>query len=459
MKIVLLLSLLSLACCLLNTRRSNSNMNSKNSISNKNDINSINSIRRLQKLYMAGPGADYIPDDLPQIDYDKLPKIEQSMKDNLDNVLTAFIADATIKTVSYYMLEFRDEINQRWMVQFGNFSYERDGSLSDGKWYQYIESMIKTDKHAIQVIMKTPKSFLRGKSSPEGNNVMVQYDHNIEPRKIAHKLLTVREDVSNELISDLGCILLENVEAMRYATAKAHDGVEAAEKSRRQTRMSYEGGCTPLRDRNYNDLSVLLTNAAIDLVKSTNKDNKEYQVFLDDFLNKMAADDKERNPLDRILHEPIGPRELIEEIYYLGLIEGVDKSSKSINILRLGKLLLDFRLALAVEITKICKAQNLEHRAYYRMITEHGGFQKIDLSGEPKYRLLDLDAEKRNAEKAALEEKNNPQIIPKETLVEQQAQNEAMITESSETTISTPNNADEEDVFDWNVGQSGPTLM
>jgi hypothetical protein len=174
--------------------------------------------------------------------------------------------------------------------------------------------------------------------------------------------------------------------------------------------------------------------------------------------NRMAADDKERNPLDRILHEPIAPRELIEEIYYLGLIEGVDKSAKSINILRLGKLLLDSRLALAVEFTKICKAQNLEHRAYYRMITEHGGFQKLDFSGAPKYKLLDLDAEKRNAEKAALEEKNNPQIIPKETLVEQEAQNVAMITESSET-ISIPNNADDEDVFDWNVGQSGPTLM
>ena len=318
--------------------------------------------------------------------------------------------------------------------------------------------MIKMNKHEIQVIMKPPKSFLRGKSSPEGSNVMVQYEHNIEPRKIAHKILTVREDVSNELITDLGCILLENVEAIRFATVKAQDGVEAAEKSRRQTRMSYEGGCTPLRDRNYYDLSVLLTNAAIDLVKSNYKDNKEYQVFLDDFLNKMAAEDEKRNSLDRILHDTIAPRELIEEIYHLGLTEGVDANAKSINILRLGKLLLDSRLALAVEITKIFKAQNLEHRAYYRMITEHGGFQKLDLSGAPKYKLLDLDAEKRNAEKAALEEKNNPQSIPKETLVEQEAQNVAMVTETSEN-IST-SNADDEDVFDWNnMGQAGPSLM
>lgn len=144
-----------------------------------------NGLRKVKIIQLAaGPGADYIPDDLPQIDYDKLPKIDDLLKDNLDNILTAFVADATLKTVSYYMLEFRDEINQKWMMQHGNFSADRPGSLADGKWFEYIESMIKMNKHEIQVIMKPPKSFLRGRSSPEGSNVMVQYEHNIEPRKV-----------------------------------------------------------------------------------------------------------------------------------------------------------------------------------------------------------------------------------------------------------------------------------
>jgi len=439
--------------------------NNNSLIHNNRIIKSKNVINNNQRngLYMAGPGADYVPDDLPQIDYDKLPKIDSNMKESLDNILTAFVGDATLKTVSYYMLEFRDEINQKWMMTFGNFSANKEGSLSNGKWYEYIESMIKLNKHEIQVIMKPPKSFLRGRSSPEGSNVMVQYDHNIEPRKIAHKILTVREDVMNELINDLGCVLLENVEAMRYATVKAEEGKEKAEKSRRQTRMAYEGGCTPLRDRNYYDLSVLLTNAAIDMIRSTHKDNKEYQIFLDDFLGKMAKEDEKRNPLDRILHDTIAPRELIEEIYFLGLTEGVNTNGQnSVNILRLGKLLMDTRLALAVEFIKIFKASNLEHRAYYRMITEHGGFQKLDLSGAPKYRLLDLDAERRKAEQAEREKTEEMQEgLPKSEVVEQQQQQQQINEKfSSDINIKTTSTNEVEENLDWNnIDQSGPTLM
>ena len=56
--------------------------------------------------------------------------------------------------------------------------------------------------------------------------------------------------------------------------------------------MAYEGGCTPLRDRNYYDLSVLLTNVAIDMIRTIHKENKDYQVFLDDFLTKLAKEDE-----------------------------------------------------------------------------------------------------------------------------------------------------------------------
>jgi hypothetical protein len=291
---------------------------------------------------------------------------------------------------------------------------------------------------------------------------MIQYDHNIEPRKIAHKILTVREDVINELINDLGCVLLENNEAVRYATVKVGEGKEKAEKSRRQTRMAYEGGCTPLRDRNYYDLSVLLTNVAIDMIRTIHKENKDYQVFLDDFLTKLAKENEKRNPLDRVLHETIAPRELIEEIYFLGLTEGVNSNEQNpVNILRLGKLLMDARLALAVEFTKFFKASNLEHRAYYRMITDNGGFKKLDLSGAPKYKLLDLDAERRKAEQAEKEKIENAekQVLPKSNeVVEQQQINDEII--SSDINIVSTSTIEVEEAYDWNkIDQSGPTLM
>lgn len=80
-----------------------------------------------------------------------------------------------------------------------------------------------------------------------------------EPRKIAHRILNAREDVAGEMINDLGCISLENEEVQRYAGVWAKDGREAAEKSRKVTRMRGQGGSTPLRDRNYLGLSVFVS--------------------------------------------------------------------------------------------------------------------------------------------------------------------------------------------------------
>jgi hypothetical protein len=74
------------------------------------------------------------------------------------------------------MLEFRNDILQRWMVQFN--SYNKNG-FPDNVWTTYLEKMITTSDHTIQVIMKPPKSFIRGKNSPLGSNVVIEYEHEI----------------------------------------------------------------------------------------------------------------------------------------------------------------------------------------------------------------------------------------------------------------------------------------
>jgi hypothetical protein len=79
-----------------------------------------------------------------------------------------------------------------------------------------------------------------------------------EPRKIAHRILNAREDVATEMINDLGCIALENDEVQRYAGVWAKEGREAAEKSRKVTRVG-QGSATPLRDRNYLGLNVFVS--------------------------------------------------------------------------------------------------------------------------------------------------------------------------------------------------------
>ena len=75
------------------------------------------------------------------------------------------------------MLEFHDEVNEKWMMGFAN--YKRNGQFPGGLWTNYIEKMITTDKTKVEVLIQASTATLRSKKIPEGRNVMMQYFHDI----------------------------------------------------------------------------------------------------------------------------------------------------------------------------------------------------------------------------------------------------------------------------------------
>ena len=207
------------------------------------------------------------------------------------------------------------------------------------------------------------------------------------------------------MILDLGCVRLENDEAVRFASAWARDGVDAAEKSRKVTRMREQDESTPLRDGNYMNFDVMITTLAMQLVRDDlvrTKDNLAIQV-LDELATKMSDDDDTIAMLEREIH---GPRSYMEQLYYRGITDGIGKSgSKTVNILRVAENLFDTRLAIAKEASKLLSLQSLKNRHYYKMIKDYGGFTKLDMSsGVPKITLIDLDLQAVENAKAAAEE-------------------------------------------------------
>lgn len=84
------------------------------------------------------------------------------------------------------MIEFHDEVNEKWMMGFGN--YRKSGDFPDGLWTNYIEKMIMTDKLQVEVLMTATKASLRSRKIPEGRNIMMQYFHDLG------QLLTKIED-------------------------------------------------------------------------------------------------------------------------------------------------------------------------------------------------------------------------------------------------------------------------
>lgn len=188
-------------------------------------------------------------DDVP------LPTISAPVLSVVDKSLGLILTSAAIKTVGYYMIEFHDEMTNNWMVQYLNYS--RDGFPNDN-WQTYIESMIHLEPHEIDVtIQPTKRNIKPGSATIKGESAL-HYLHEIEPRKVAHRIISVREDVSNEVANDLATIKLENKESIKYAKLWLSAGKDYADTHRGLTRMGDRGGSTPFRERNYFDVSLLV---------------------------------------------------------------------------------------------------------------------------------------------------------------------------------------------------------
>ena len=94
------------------------------------------------------------------------------------------------------------------------------------------------------------------------------------------------------------------------------------------------------------------------------------------------------------------PRRLIEELYYIGLSEGVDKSTGA-NYLKMADDLLNIRLSLSSLAVNILDSQIVDARRYYGMIKEYGGFQRFNLREKPQIQIVDLDLQAKQDEEEA----------------------------------------------------------
>lgn len=112
--------------------------------------------------------------------YDQLPVIPEALIQQVDRLLDNLLSSSTMKTVTYYMLEFKNDIEYQWIMKFEN-CYE-DGFIKQ-QFDDYIAKMIKIDKHEVQIIMDAPKMYMKNIDPKRRSNARLQYSHMIEPRK------------------------------------------------------------------------------------------------------------------------------------------------------------------------------------------------------------------------------------------------------------------------------------
>ena len=171
------------------------------------------------------------------------------------------------------------------------------------------------------------------------------------------------------MINDLKSIHLENLEIKRYCVDKLKQGKDIAEQGRKLTRSDDHEESTPLRNKNYYECAIYITNFAIDLVKMQSQRSPLSLKFLNDNIDALSNRVAAMEPLDRFLHASKGPRALLEEIYFHGVSKGiVVTDSGNLNSLKIAQDIMALRLALATEASRILADMASNSRQYYKMI-------------------------------------------------------------------------------------------
>jgi hypothetical protein len=322
---------------------------------------------------------------------DELPKFDSTLLHQLDKLVDNLLSGSTMSTVSYYMLEFKNDIEYQYITKFENC--DRDG-FTKQSFDEYINKMIRLDGQELHVIIDPPKNYMKSIDPSRRSQARLQYSHMVEPRKLANQIISVREDVCNEMIVDLNSIRLEHKEAIKFAKAKLKDGPEAADKQRRITRVSPTGS-TPYRDKSFHECSLLLTNIALDLMRVDfeRASNPLGAKFITEVVESATEQEKiylEEQGLTNIPGAR-SPNFILGDIYFKGLKDGlVEGEGHSLNTMKLAKSFLATRLSLAMEMSDLLADQIRTCRQYYTMIKELGGFARLDFS-VPKMKVVYLD--------------------------------------------------------------------
>jgi hypothetical protein len=365
------------------------------------------------RLYDITPGESIVGSskddgDIPEeIRLENLPKVSDSMKNQLSKVLGDLISAKAIDTTSRYMQEFHNDADHRWLTGYKNYRHDAFSAVftdkdKNSQWTDWFEDMIQGDKLEIQVLMNPPMRSgefnikdLNGQQR-DTSGIRLEYMHGLEPRKIANQVLVVRESIAKEVLIDLTCIRLENIEAVRFAKVKASQGEEEAVRTMKMTRSPTMGGdSTPLRDRTYHEISVILTNFAIEVVRQSITNDKASSEYLEAYLKELSDEEEKRTVVERLLHEFAAPMELLEELYYRGISQGLasvtDDANHKVNILKIAQQLLDTRYSLCLQANQMIIDDDNHSRSYYKMIKDAGGFKKFDME-KGEFRIVDLNA-------------------------------------------------------------------
>ncbi|KAG5179852.1 hypothetical protein JKP88DRAFT_261273 [Tribonema minus] len=133
-------------------------------------------------------------------------------------------------SVQYYWMEFRDELQPRWLKEFE----EAGHNVGQVGWDHFLGSLMRTEPEEVTVrkMAQRPKGGSGNNPFLSDTRHAMEYTVLIEPFQIAKRIMTVREQLAQEWIKDLELVETENAELLRHHVDTLSMDAKQADSSR-----------------------------------------------------------------------------------------------------------------------------------------------------------------------------------------------------------------------------------
>ncbi|BAM79469.1 hypothetical protein CYME_CMF092C [Cyanidioschyzon merolae strain 10D] len=173
------------------------------------------------------------------------------------NLIRDFATDRAVRTIIYYLTEFRDEPARRWLLDFDDY----------GKWFGGASIGSRRHEQAYHFLRNTVEYLSGMMSAPSEMHTMVvgtrirrEFTFTLEPFRYAQRIMAARESIAEELRRDLGLVSVENSEIL---SELVHE--QSGQAHQAQRILDHDDFTTdesPLRYHNYRYVKALLTRRA-----------------------------------------------------------------------------------------------------------------------------------------------------------------------------------------------------
>ncbi|CAN0079394.1 unnamed protein product [Discosporangium mesarthrocarpum] len=181
----------------------------------------------------------------------------------MESTVKNMLLEASISSVVYYWLEFRDDLSPKWLTSFT----KANGEIGEIGWRRFLTNLMRTEPEELVVRRISQRPLGGSGNNPylSSNRAAMEYNVLIEPITMAKKIMQVREQMSLEWKKDMGLMEAENSELTRFREDSM--GV-VKEKAEHMHHVVFEDDPfapvgTPQRGKNYKKLLDLVTKVGI----------------------------------------------------------------------------------------------------------------------------------------------------------------------------------------------------